>query len=74
MNPKLIKPLDVSIQAYKAEQADAQRNGTDIGTYPQWRLAKEKQDKFRQELAKANGAEEVKPKPKRKPRKKKVEE
>lgn len=73
MNPKLTKPMDVSIAAYKAEQAEAQRTGTDIGTYPQWRLAKEKQDKFRQELIKANGVEEA-PKPKRKPRKKKVEE
>lgn len=72
MNPKLIKPLDVSIAAYKVEQADAQRSGTDIGTYPQWRLNKEKQDKFRQELLEANKTEEVKPK--RKPRKKKVEE
>lgn len=74
MNPKLEKPLDVSIKAYKAEQAEAQRTGTDIGTYPQWRLAQEKRDKFRQQLALANGVEEVKPKPKRKPRKKKVEE
>ncbi len=70
MNPLLTEPLDISIQAYKREQADAQRNGTDIGTYPQWRLAKEKKDKFRQEMIEATKPKEE-AKPKRKPRAKK---
>lgn len=50
-------PLDISVQKYKAEQAEAQRVGADIGTYPQWRASKVKQDKFRQGLVKAKEAE-----------------
>ncbi|ASR73855.1 hypothetical protein vBValCWD615_46 [Vibrio phage vB_ValC_WD615] len=70
MNPTLTQPLDLSIKAYKMAQIEAQRNGTDCGTYPQWRAMMMKKDKFRQELVEANKPkEEVKPK--RKPRAKK---
>jgi len=71
MNPKLAQPLDLSIKAYKMAQIEAQRAGTDCGTYPQWRAMMMKQDKFRQELVEANKPKEEE-KPKRKPRAKKT--
>ncbi|AUR99116.1 hypothetical protein NVP1262O_30 [Vibrio phage 1.262.O._10N.286.51.A9] len=67
--------IDVSVSAYKREQYEAQRQGRDIGTYPQWKNTQLKQQKFlddmKAELAKKEEEKLLaeKPKPVKKPRK-----
>ena len=68
---KAQQEFKTDVLSYKAAQADAQRAGTDVGTYPQWKLAQEKREAHR--LALLEATKEDKPKKVRKPRAKKAE-